>query len=97
MGLNSHKTHPRNLRYGYRSKRQSKAGWTVGTHSEMSAVLKMDGEDCRGLTLVNTRVNRRGRLDYSRPCEGCTDLIRSLGFREVYHTARDGSFVRMEF
>ncbi len=97
IGLNSHKTHPRSLRYDYKSKRNSGAGWTVGTHSEMSAVLKMDSEDCRGLTLVNTRVNRKGRLDLSRPCEGCLDLIMSLGFRDVYHTSRDGLFVRMEF
>lgn len=97
VGLNSHKTHPKSLRYGYRSKRASSEGWTVGTHSELSAVLHMDRDECRGLTLVNTRVNRRGMLDYSRPCDGCVDLIRSLGFREVYHTSRDGSFVRMEF
>jgi len=97
IGLNSHKTHPRSLRYGYKSKRNPDSDWTVGTHSEMSAVLKMGSDDCRGLTLVNTRVNRKGALDYSRPCEGCLNLIASLGFRDVYHTSRDGSFVRMEF
>ena len=97
VGLNSHKTHPMSLQYGYRSRRASPGGWTVGTHSELNAVLRLGDGECRGLTLVNTRVNRRGRLDYSRPCEGCLDLIRSLSIREVYHTAKDGSFVRMEF
>lgn len=97
VGLNSHKTHPRNLGYGYVNKRHSNISWLVGTHSEMSAVMRLEEEDPRGLVLVNTRVNRRGLLDYSRPCHGCLDMITRMGFREVYHTTKEGEFVRMEF
>lgn len=95
-GVNSHKTHPRNLLYAYVNKRQADISWMVGTHSEMSAVLRLGDENPGNLTLVNTRVNRSGFLDYSRPCPGCTDMIIKAGFREVYYTLRSGEFVRME-
>lgn len=68
----------------------------VGTHSEMSAVLNMDSSECRGATLVNARINRRGEFDYSRPCGGCMDMLRSLGFGDAFYTNRDGRFVAME-
>lgn len=69
---------------------------TVGTHSEMNAVLRMERDGCEGLTLVNTRVNRRGKIDYSRPCVGCSDMISRMGFGEVFFSTREGSFERME-
>lgn len=68
----------------------------VGTHSEMSAVLRMDAAECRGATLVNTRINRRGEFDYGRPCRGCLDMLVRMGFREAFYTNQDGRFVAME-
>lgn len=96
VGLNSRKTHPRNLRYSYTGRDDTDISPLVGTHSEMSAVIRMDGEDCKGLKMVNVRVNRRGEFDHSRPCRGCVDMIRSLGFKEVFYTDREGRFVLME-
>lgn len=96
VGLNSRKTHPRNLLYSYKGRDDVDISPMVGTHSEMSAVLRMDEDDCRGLKMVNVRVNRRGNFDHSRPCRGCVDMIRRLGFREVFYTDGDGSFVSME-
>ena len=93
--MNSRKTHPRSLLYAYAGRGGESV--TVGTHSEMSAVVKLEREDPRRLCLVNTRVNRRGVLDYSRPCAGCADMITRMGFARVYHTTREGGFVRMEF
>lgn len=95
--MNSPKTHPRNLLYRYVGRGDIDIAEVVGTHSEMSAAMRLDGEDPRGLTLVNTRVNRKGLLDNSRPCEGCVDMIRKMGFGSVFHTAKGGGFVKMEF
>lgn len=97
VGLNSPKTHPRNLLYRYVGRGEVDIAAVVGTHSEMSAVMRLEGEDPRGLTLVNTRVNRRGSFDNSRPCRGCADMIRRMGFKAVFHTVKGGEFVRMEF
>lgn len=95
VGVNSQKTHPRSLLYAYVGREGEVV--PVGTHSEMSAVLRLGGFAARGLCLVNTRVNKRGLLDYSRPCRGCLDMITRMGFGRVYHTTREGEFVRMEF
>lgn len=97
VGVNSPKTHPRNLLYRYVGRGEVDIAPVVGTHSEMNAVLRLGDEDPRGLTLVNTRVNRNGKLDNSRPCLGCTDMLRRLGFGRVFHTVKGGDFVRMEF
>lgn len=96
VGLNSRKTHPHNLLYSYVGRDGADISRIVGTHSEMSAVLRMDAAECRGATLVNTRINRRGEFDHSRPCPGCLDMIRSLGFREAFYTDVDGKFVSKE-
>ena len=97
VGLNSPKTHPNNLMYRYKNREDMDISRMVGTHSEMSAVLKMGEVTPKGLTLVNTRINRKGFLDLSRPCNGCLDMITKMGFREVYHTTREGRFVLFDF
>jgi len=95
VGLNSRKTHPRNLLYAYAGRDSADISQYVGTHSEMNAVLRMDSDECRGATMVNLRINRRGDFDYSRPCSGCRDMLRSMGFSEAFHTHRDGRFLNI--
>jgi len=90
--MNSRKTHPSNLLYSYAGRDGSSTSWSVGTHSEMNAVTKADRSCFRGMVIVNTRVNRRGGLDYSRPCAGCMDMIAKMGFKEVYYTTKEGDF-----
>jgi hypothetical protein len=97
MGVNSPKTHPMNLRFNYTNRNRVKISSLVGTHSEMNAVMKFGLWDCRGLLLVNTRVNRNDELDSSRPCPGCMDMISSLGFKAVLHTVKGGWFEIMKF
>lgn len=96
IGTNSRKTHPLNLDFEYVSRKHKKISGVVGTHSELKATLKAGMSKCRGLTLVNTRVNRNGRLDNSRPCRGCMDMIRKLGFNEVFYTDGEGKFRKLE-
>ena len=67
----------------------------VGTHSELSAVIKLGEEDCSGLTLVNTRINRNNLLDFSAPCSGCSDMIRQLNFKEVWYSNANGLFNKL--
>ncbi len=96
VGLNNGKTHPKNLLYAYLGRDGSDISRIVGTHSEMSAVLRTSPDECRGATMVNLRINRRGDFDYSRPCSGCLDMLRRMGFSSAFHTHRDGRFVSME-
>ena len=95
IGLNSPKTHPLNLKYNYVNKNNQKISNIVGTHSELSAVIKLGEEDCSGLTLVNTRINRNNELDFSAPCSGCCDMIQQLNFKNVYFSNIQGKFDKL--
>lgn len=95
IGLNSPKTHPLNLKYNYVNKNKEKISNIVGTHSELSAVIKLGEEDCSGLILVNTRINRNNKLDFSAPCNGCSDMIKQLNFKEVWYSNANGLFNKL--
>jgi hypothetical protein len=92
IGINSGKTHPLNLRYNYVNRENDSIGSFVGTHSEMSAVLKLGPKSCKGLIMVNTRMNRNDEMDYSFPCKGCMDMIKKLGFKSVFYTTKNKDF-----
>jgi deoxycytidylate deaminase len=95
IGLNSTKTHPLNLKYNYINKNKEKISDIVGTHSELNAVIKLGEEDCSKLTLINTRINRNNLLDYSAPCNGCSDMIKQLNFQNVFYSTNNGNFKKM--
>ena len=61
----------------------------------LSAVIKLGEEDCSGLTLINTRINRNDELDYSAPCSGCRDMIKQLNFKNVYYSFDSAKFVKL--
>jgi len=93
IGINSPKTHPINLKYNYLNKQKHKISHIVGTHSEMSAVIKLGIESCEeNLVMINTRINRKNEIDYSRPCNGCMEMLRELNFSKVYYTNKDKKF-----
>jgi len=95
IGFNSPKTHPKNLKYNYVNKLKENISNIVGTHSELNAVIRLGEEDCSGLTLVNTRINRNNDLDYSAPCSGCQDMINQLEFKNIYYTNSQGKFQKL--
>lgn len=97
MGVNSYKTHPINLKYNYINRKKEKIADVIGTHSEMSAVIKLGLNDCAGLTLVNIRINRKNELDYSFPCSGCKDMILKMGFNGVFYTTKNKKFEYAKF
>jgi hypothetical protein len=92
IGINSPKTHPLNLKYNYLNKQKNKISHIVGTHSELSAVIKMGFDCCEGLILVNTRINRKNEIDYSFPCNGCMEMIKELKFSKIFYTSKDKKF-----
>ena len=95
VGVNSPKTHPSNLKYNYINKQKDRISDIIGTHSELSAVLKLGYEDCSGLTIINTRINRKNEVDYSRPCIGCMDMLTQLVFKRIFYTTKDKTFVEI--
>jgi deoxycytidylate deaminase len=96
MGLNSYKTHPKNLKYNYVNRQNDNISSFIGTHSELNAVVKF-GDSCKGLTMVNTRINRNNRLDFSCPCKGCLDMLVKMGFKDIFYTTKSEKFDHMVF
>lgn len=92
IGFNNYKTHPLNLKFNYVNRQMNRISSFIGTHSEMKAFIKLRRKNCFGLTLINTRINRNNKIDYSKPCKGCCDMIKKLGFKEVYFSNKNGDF-----
>lgn len=92
IGMNSLKTHPWNLKFNYINKQKINIRDIIGTHSELNAVLKIPNQNCYGLTMINTRINKKNEIDYSKPCNGCMDMIKTLGFKKVYFTTKNKNF-----
>ena len=95
IGFNRSKTHPRNLLYGYKNRRGETMADQIGIHSEMDAVIKLGYSDCAGLSIVNTRINRRNELDMSMPCGGCLDMLQSLNFKDIFYVDASKTFKKV--
>ncbi len=82
---NKNKSNPLTLKLGYR--------W-YNTHSELSAVVRFKGfpDELRGCSLINVRLNKDGKVMYSRPCIDCLKLIANFGFKQVFFTGKNGEF-----
>lgn len=92
IGVNSPKTHPLNLKYNYVNKQKHKISDLVGTHSELSAVLKLGLINYKGYFIINTRINRNYKLDYSFPCNGCLEMLLNLNFDNIYYSNKVQEF-----
>jgi hypothetical protein len=95
IGFNTPKTHPINLKYDFVNKKNVPIHDLVGTHSELSAVIKLGTENCEGLIMVNTRVNRRNEIDFSMPCRGCQSFLDTLNFKKIYYSDKSGNFLQL--
>lgn len=92
IGFNRSKTHPRNLLYDYKNRRGESMANQIGIHSEMDAIIKLGYTDCYGLTIINTRINRRNELDMSMPCNGCLHMLKSLNFSKIFYIDNNKQF-----
>lgn len=43
-------------------------------------------------TIVIMRINRRGLILGSKPCENCDKLLKAVGLDDIYYSKDDGSF-----
>jgi len=92
IGVNSNKTNPRNLKYDYTARNGIDIRHIVGTHSEMSAIIKYGKEDISDCIVINVRVGRNGKIANSMPCAGCLSLFRQVGYRRLFYSNVNGEF-----
>lgn len=87
LACNSIKTHPVVKKYSYHE--------NAAVHSEIRAMLKLGyREDYHKLDIAVLRIDMNNRLNDSCPCVGCTHMIQSLGFRNVFHTNKEGIWIK---
>ena len=63
-------------------------------HAEMVAILRVRNKHLlRNATLYVARINKRGQLMNSKPCETCMKMIRSFGIRAIKYTDSNGKWI----
>lgn len=88
IACNKQKTHPITIKYNYVGQ--------VNVHSELSAIIKLGRENCSELTFVNVRIKKDGTIGNSKPCPGCSDLLRQVGFKNLFFTDSNGKFQKIK-
>lgn len=89
---NPTKTHPKNLKFQYRNKQNQPISEIIGIHSELAAVIKLGRQSLEGIDIINTRINRNNRLDFAKPCNGCSQMLAQLGVESIHFSTNQGKF-----
>ena len=93
IGINNpNKTHPKNLKFGYRNKRNEPINQIIGIHSELAAVIKFGRQTLQDLDIVNTRIDRNNMLVLAKPCIGCQDMLKQLGINRIFFSNNQSKF-----
>jgi len=98
IGINNpNKTHPNNLKFGYRNKRNEPINEIIGIHSELAAVIKFGRQTLQDLDIVNTRIDRNNMLVLAKPCIGCQDMLKQLGINRIFFSNNQSRFEQLYF
>ena len=87
IGVNKRRTHPEISKHPYHEGH-------VGIHAELDCVLKVDKEDLRDYKMLVLRVDRKNKLNMSKPCPGCLSLIYQFNISEVWYSDKNGQIVK---
>ena len=87
---NKKKTHTFSQRQGYEYFR---------IHSELAAIKDFPDElifiEEYGLSIINTRLNKKLELINSRPCLQCMKLLDFVGIRDIIYSNEKGEFEKL--
>jgi deoxycytidylate deaminase len=83
IGWNKNRTHPIVKKHPYHEGR-------VGIHAELDCLLKYDKEDLSDYEMVILRIDKKSRLNNSKPCPGCISLIKQFNLKNVYYSNSHG-------
>lgn len=61
-------------------------------HAEMMALLKARSLDIDfgKSALFVCRIRKDGSIGMAKPCEACSEMIKTMGVRDIYYTTNDG-------
>jgi len=89
IGINKKRTHPEIFKHPYHEGH-------VGIHAELDCILKVDKEDLKDYKMLVLRVDRKNKLNISKPCPGCLSLIDQFNVGEVWYSDKNGEIVKYE-
>lgn len=101
VGINSHKTHPVQMKYNrYRHFRKEGGGcyaYMHSLHAEIDCLLSVDDEkiDMSKVEIYVYRITQDG-MAISKPCAACEQYLKDKGIRKVHYTTED-SFITEEY
>lgn len=79
LACNTRKSHPLSIRHNYPFA-------SKGTHAELLAILRGKQENYKGYDLFVLRLDNNGKINYSKPCPFCTELIKKTEFSNVWYS-----------
>lgn len=92
IGFNKDKTNPNSIKYNYIGASGDKI--VVNTHAELDAILKYKKSDISNCELIVLRYDGDGKLNNSKPCHGCSNLLKEKRIKKVYFSTSDGRIVK---
>ncbi len=88
IGTNEKKSHPFALKNGY--------PWANnGIHAECLAIIRAKLEDFSNHTLIVIRIDNSGKINLSKPCHYCSNLISKMSFSKVLFSNATGRIERL--
>lgn len=89
IGINKKRTHPIISKHPYHD------GY-VGIHAELDCILKSGKEDLSDYQLLVLRVDRKNKLNISKPCPGCRSIIDQFGIKDVWYSDNNGQILKLQ-
>ena len=80
----------RHIRWGTRFRKRDCGHATQ--HAELGCILGIDRSVTSGSVIYVVRVNKKGVLRMSKPCEMCQSVLSHVGIKKVVYSADDGQF-----
>jgi hypothetical protein len=89
IGINVGKSHPNTLKYKYAGGEKS------NIHAELSVCMKSEHVDLKSYKMIVLRVDRHGNINNSKPCTGCSEVIKQFNVGEVCYSDKNGNINKL--
>ena len=86
IGYNKEKTTPFNLKFGYHK--------LCGVHSECDSLANVRQKNLKHCSIAVLRIDRNNKLNMSKPCQFCANVLRHFDIGDIYYTNENGIWVQ---
>lgn len=85
---NEAKSHPIARKWGY---------WESKIHSELDALIRFSKTNyvLKNCKVWNVRIDKNGKINTSKPCLRCQQILHAFGAKNIYYTISKKEFVKL--